>query len=88
MRKTDNKSKSKIPKPIPLDQVTALLYGFNDHPSVFWETVESAWDWRTLRRGGTLSERMVQLDEHFVRLSKTHTVCPIVLLFGASVKNE
>lgn len=83
MKKPGKETKHRLPKPISSDQVSVLLNRFDDTPSVFWETVDATWDWRTLRRGGRLLERVVQLDEHFVRLGKTHKVCPIVMLFNA-----
>jgi hypothetical protein len=77
------KKKPLAVKPIPPADIQDLLSQVDDEPSVFWENVEGTWDWIDLRKGGKLAERVKQLDRQFVQRSKTHRVCPIVILLNA-----
>lgn len=75
-----------VPKAIPHTDIQQVLGAHDETPSVFWDTVEDTWDWVELRKGGKLSERVQQLDRHFVTRGKTHKVCPIVLLLNCGEK--
>ena len=76
----------KVPKPVSAEMISQHLNAYDDTPAEFWSGVESTWDWVALRRGGKLQERMKALDAHFLSLSKTNKICPIVLLLNRGAK--
>lgn len=81
--KSKSRRKSRgIPPSVSLSDVEAAFEVINAEPSVFWEHVEGLWDWSELRQRGQLSEQVRALDHYFVTRSKTHKVCPIVLLLN------
>lgn len=84
--KPKKKPSTSAPKPIPQSDLCEFVGSLDEMPSDFWDTVEGTWDWANLRKGGKLTERIQQLDQQFVARSKTHRVCPIVLLLNSGEK--
>lgn len=81
--KSKSRRKSRgIPPSVSLSDVEAAFEVINAEPSVFWDHVDGVWDWSVLRQNRKLEQRVKALDRHFVARSKTHKVCPIVLLLA------
>lgn len=77
-----------VPSALAHGDIHEMLSAYDEAPSVFWDTVADTWDWSALRKGGKLAEHVQQLDRHFVAQSKTHNVCPIVLLLNCGEKDQ
>ncbi len=71
-----------LPPSVPMRDLSEALNVINSDPPAFWDHVEGVWDWSELRRSGRLDQRIKALDRHFFARSKTHKVCPIVLLLN------
>ena len=69
-----------LPAPISKADLSDSLDLIRNDPAFFCEQAEAVWDWAGLRSGGKLEERIRALDQHFVAIGKTQTICPIVLL--------
>ena len=85
-KKNKKPLKTKVPKALSAEETSRHLNCFDETPAEFWSGVESTWEWVKLRRGGKLTERLKALDDHFLTLSKTHRVCPVILLLNRGAR--